>query len=90
MIVFGAVRSSEQTWARFADAGIRRVAEESTVVIVKEHARSIADAYSEILDTVCREHPSAEAVVLLHQDLEIRDDAFLEKIRPGSGTRRSV
>ena len=81
MIVFGVTRSSGAGYAKFAESGLRRILEPDSVVMIKEGASSISAAYNEILDATCRDHPDAEAVVLLHQDLEILDAEFYAKVR---------
>jgi GT2 family glycosyltransferase len=51
------------------------------VVIVKQNATSIAAAYNSILDSVDHTLRNVEGVVLLHQDLEIRDESFISRAR---------
>ncbi len=85
MFVFGIVRSSTVNYRKFAEPGLERVSDPLSAVIVKDGASSIAVAYNEILEEAGRLYPDAEAVVLLHQDLEIRDEAFSEKVRAKLG-----
>jgi hypothetical protein len=81
MFVFATVKSDQSKYDAYAGLGLARVLEPDSVVYEKVGVSSIADAYNEILDTVSNKHPDCEAVVLLHQDLELRDDGFCERIR---------
>lgn len=80
MISFGCCIASEDKFARHAAPGLTLCAEPDSQVVETSHATSILVAYNEIL-----EHYSAnddlEALVLLHEDTEIRDPAFCSKVR---------
>jgi GT2 family glycosyltransferase len=81
MFVFAAITSNQESYQLYAERGLSRVREENSVVYVKSGVTSLAAGYNDILDTVEREHPDCEAVVLLHQDLELCDESFCEHIR---------
>jgi GT2 family glycosyltransferase len=80
VIVFGLAVSSQKAYTEFAKAGMDSVGGPDAVIIVRENAKSIAAAYNEILESVCNDHPDAEAVVLLHQDVQLTDPLFRDKV----------
>jgi SAM-dependent methyltransferase len=59
--------------------GLRRVARPEDLLIEAEHDSSIFAAYNEVLDAV-RERDDLEALVLLHEDTEVIDADFRERL----------
>jgi len=80
MIVFASSITDPEMYARCAEPGIRRAAEADSEVIANAAAGSIFRSYNLILDAVAG-RDDLEALVLLHQDAEIDDDAFCAKLR---------
>lgn len=72
--------TSREDFDRWALPGIERCAEADTLVLERDGHDSIQRPYNEMLDEVCA-HPDLEAVVLLHQDFELRDPDALVKVR---------
>jgi 2-polyprenyl-3-methyl-5-hydroxy-6-metoxy-1,4-benzoquinol methylase len=60
--------------------GLRRVTEPDDLVIEAEHESSIFAAYNEVLDAV-RERDDLEMLVLLHEDTEVVEPDFRERLR---------
>lgn len=88
MIVFGCCIASEEKFHRFAVPGLKRCAEPDSPVVETSHDFSIFEAYNEILDHYVSDG-QLEALVLLHEDTEIRDPKFCDKVR-GSLSDRSL
>jgi GT2 family glycosyltransferase len=82
VIAFGAAIASQEKWERYALKGIQRVATEETRLITRRDQECIFAAYNSIMDEAAAD-PRIEALVLLHEDTEIRDDYFEEKLRWG-------
>lgn len=80
MIAFGCAIHSEEKYRRFAVPGIEMAREPEAPLIELRGRDCIFSAYNEILDTVERD-PRIEAVVLIHEDAEIRDERFEAKVR---------
>ena len=80
MIVFGSAVTSPQTFQRYAERGIRAIAEQDTRVLAHPAQGSIFRNYNAIMDEVAR-FDELEALVLLHQDAEIVDPDFCVKLR---------
>jgi hypothetical protein len=80
MIVFGTAITDEETYERCAAPGIRVAAEPDSKVLAHPAAGSIFRSYNLILDRAAA-HEDLEALVLVHQDAEIVDPDFCEKIR---------
>lgn len=80
MIAFGCCIASEEKFRRFAVPGLNRSAEPDSQVVETSHDSSILEAYNEILDHYSNEE-TLEALVLLHEDTEIRDPGFCTKVR---------
>ena len=88
MLVFASAVADPERYRRCALSGIRSVAEPDSVVVEVETS-SIFDGYNEVLDAF-RDEPALEALVLMHDDVEIVDPRFCEKVRrrmaePGVG-----
>jgi len=82
VIAYGAAVASEEKFERYALAGIERVAGPETRLIVRRGRKCIFSAYNEIMDEAVAD-PRIEALVLIHEDTEIRDDRFEDKLRWG-------
>jgi hypothetical protein len=89
VIAFGCPITSPEVHARCAEPGLRLAAEPDSAVLAEPAVGSIFESYNHLLDQVAA-LPDLEAVVLLHQDTEIVDADFCEKVRdalkdPGVG-----
>ena len=80
MIAFGCAITSAKTYQRFAEPGIRVAAEPDSEILVYGAAGSIFRNYNLLLDRAAK-LDGLEALVLLHQDAEIVDPDFCEKVR---------
>jgi hypothetical protein len=80
MIAFGCSITSADLYERYAERGIRLAAEADSEVLPFASAGSIFRTYNLILDRAA-ELGDLEALVLLHQDAEITDRDFCEKVR---------
>lgn len=83
MIVFGACIASRDSFDRFARRGIARFGGPDATIIETSSTSSILTAYNGILDQVRSRADFAEleALVLLHEDTEIKDPLFRYKLR---------
>ena len=80
MIAFGTAKASEATYRARALPGIRRVAEADSLILAPHEHGSLQAAYNRILDEAGA-HRELEALVLLHEDVEIVDPEFMSKLR---------
>jgi Glycosyltransferase like family len=80
MIMFASAITDPPLYERCAAKGIRKVAEPDSVVSAYAAAGSIFRSYNLILD-LAAEKEDLEALVLVHQDAEIDDPAFCQKLR---------
>lgn len=80
MIAFACCIASEEKFRQFALPGLNLCAEPDSPVLETSHDSSIHEAYNEVLDYCCGV-TGLEALVLLHEDTEIRDKAFCTKVR---------
>jgi hypothetical protein len=80
LIAYGVCIGIEERFTRFAEPGIRLAAGPDAVVLKRSEQKSIFTAYNSILDEA-RGLPDLEAVVLLHDDAELRDPDFEAKVR---------
>lgn len=80
MIAFGSAVSDRQCYDRIALPSIRRVAEPDSQILVREGRDSIQEPYNEMMDEAAA-LPDLEALVLVHQDLELTDDSLLGRVR---------
>ena len=80
MIVFGCPITRPTDYERFAAPGIARARERDSAVYANSSAGSIFRAYNLLLEQAAA-HADLEALVLLHQDVEIVDDDFCGKVR---------
>jgi hypothetical protein len=80
MIAFAACIGSEEKFRLLAQPGLRKVCEPDSLVAEVITDSSIFTAYNEVLDAFA-ERDDLEALVLLHEDLEIVDSDFCAKLR---------
>lgn len=80
MIAFAACIGSEAKFRRCAVPGIRLAAEPDSPVVEATTEDSIFEAYNEVLDALAG-CDDLEGLVLLHEDTEIVDPGFCEKLR---------
>ena len=80
MIAFGVAVTRSEDYERWAGPGIERVREPDSAVYPNSSPGSIFRAYNLLLDLAAA-HDGLEALVLLHQDVEIVDDDFCRKVR---------
>jgi hypothetical protein len=80
MIAFAACVGSEEKFRRFAQPGLLRACEPDSPLAEATTGSSIFTAYNEVLDAFAG-HDDLEALVLLHEDLEIVDTDFCDKVR---------
>lgn len=81
MFVFASCVGSEATYRSRALPGLRACAEPDSVLIEATADRgSIFAAYDEVLDATAA-LPDVEALVLLHEDVELLDPAFCATVR---------
>jgi hypothetical protein len=82
MIIFGSAITDLGIFERFAEPGIRLAAEPDSEVIAYESTGSLFRNYNLLLDKAAA-HGDFEALVIVHQDAEIVDPDFCEKVRRG-------
>ena len=80
MIVFGVAVTRSEDYERWAGPGIDGARECDSEVYANSSPGSIFRAYNLLLDQAA-EHDRLEALVLLHQDVEIVDEDFCAKVR---------
>jgi Glycosyltransferase like family len=80
LIAFGCPITRPEDYERFAAPGLKLVREPDSELFVNSSAGSIFRAYNLLLDQAA-EHDGLEALVLLHQDVEIIDRDFCAKVR---------
>ena len=80
MIAFGCPITLPDEYERWAGPSIRRCAEHDSLVLEQRGHGSIQDGLNAILD-IATAHDDLEAVVLLHQDVELNDPGILATIR---------
>ena len=80
MIVYGVSVTDGETYERCAVPGLERAAEPDSRVIRHSTAGSLFRNYNILLDEAAA-HEDLEALVLLHQDVEIVDADFAARIR---------
>ena len=80
MIAFGAAMTDPEAFRRYARAGIARVAEPDSESYAIAAVGTICRSYNLVLDRAARSE-ELEALVLLHQEVEIADPGFCAKIR---------
>ena len=80
MIVFGTAVTRSEEYDRCVRPGLRRAAEPDSVVLANQSAGSLFRTYNVLLDQAAA-YEDLEALVLLHQDVEIVSDDFPLKLR---------
>lgn len=80
MIAFAACVGSEEKYRTLAQPGLRMACEPDSLVAEVTTDSSIFTAYNEVLDAFA-DRDDLEALVLLHEDLEIVDSDFCGKVR---------
>jgi Glycosyltransferase like family len=81
VIVFGVAVTQPKTYERIAAPGIRRAAEPDSVVLAYQMAgSSLFRNYNLLLDQAAV-HEDLEALVLVHQDVEIVEADFAARVR---------
>jgi hypothetical protein len=84
MIVFGSAVTDPEAYRRYAEPGLNRVVEPDSKVIANASAGSLFRTYNLILKQAS-EFEDLEALVLLHQDTELVDRDFCDKLRDALG-----
>jgi hypothetical protein len=80
VIAFGCAITNPDAYERFAGPGIERAREPDSLVIPNSSPGSIFRAYNLLID-LAGARDDLEALVLLHQDVEIVDPEFGAKVR---------
>jgi GT2 family glycosyltransferase len=80
VIVFGTAVTDAEAYELYAIPGIRRAAEPDSVVFGHQTAGSVFHNYNLLLDKAGA-YDDLEALVLVHQDVEIADPDFPAKVR---------
>jgi Glycosyltransferase like family len=80
MIVFGTAVADVKVYDRYAAPGIRRAAEPDSKILAHQSAGSLFRNYNLLLD-LAGDYDELEALVLVHQDAEIIDTDFCDKVR---------
>jgi GT2 family glycosyltransferase len=80
MIAFASCVGSPEKFREYAQPGLRLACEPDSLVAEVTTRHSIFDAYNEVLDAFA-DCDDLEALVLLHEDLEIVDHGFCAKVR---------
>jgi hypothetical protein len=80
VIIFGTSVTDSETYDRCAAPGIRRAAESDSIVFAHQTTGSVFRNYNLLLDKAGA-HEDLEALVLLHQDVELVDSDFAAKAR---------
>jgi hypothetical protein len=80
MIVFGSAITDSETYERYAKPGIRVASEPDSEVLAYESTGSLFRNYNLLLDKAA-EFDDFEALALIHQDTELVDSDFCDKVR---------
>lgn len=80
MIAFGTAVTDRHTYEAVALPGIRRAGESDTAILARFDEDSIQAPYNSML-AEAREIDGLEAIVLVHQDLELLDDTLAPRLR---------
>jgi hypothetical protein len=81
MIAFGVAVSDPETYEAIALPSIKRVAEPDTRILTRVGYDSIQRPYNEMIEEASA-LPGLEALVLMHQDVELVDGSLPTRIRP--------
>ncbi|MDA8263130.1 MAG: glycosyltransferase [Actinomycetota bacterium] len=79
MFAFGVCIGNDPKYERCARPGLERTVLPGDLVVELRHQFSIHAAYNKVLEAA-RDLSGLQAVVLLHEDLEIADDRFRDKV----------
>lgn len=80
MIAFGVCVGNEETYRRYAMPTISSLAEHDSILLSSRNNSSISEAYNEMLEYL-RCNDALEALILLHEDVELSDPKLLDKVR---------
>jgi Glycosyltransferase like family len=80
MIVFGSAITDSDAYEQYAKSGIRLASESDSVVLAYPSAGSLFRNYNLLLDKAA-EFDDLEALALIHQDTELVDSDFCDKVR---------
>jgi hypothetical protein len=80
MIAFASAITQPDLYRRCAEPGIRRAAEPDSEVVALTSSGSIFQSYNQLLDKAAA-YDDLEALILIHQDAEIIDEDFCQKVR---------
>jgi len=80
VIAFGVAVTEPTIYDRFAGPGIRRAAEPDSLVFAEQAAGSLFRNYNRVLEQA-RAQGDLEALVLVHQDVEIVESDFPARVR---------
>jgi Glycosyltransferase like family len=80
MIAFATAVSDRRTYTEVALPGIERVADPGALIVSRRGRGSVQRPYNEMMD-VAAARDDLEALVLIHQDLELLDDSLPERVR---------
>jgi hypothetical protein len=80
VIAFGCPVIDRAKYSRFAEPGIRRAAEQDSALLLRQDAPSIQAAYNSMIEEAAT-RSDLEALVLLHQDVELREGDLAVKLR---------
>lgn len=80
MIAFATAVTDRAMYEEVALRGIQRVAESDSLILTRDGCDSIQRPYNEMMQIAAR-RPDLEALVLLHQDLELLDDSLPGRLR---------
>jgi hypothetical protein len=80
MIGFGSAITAPDVYQRCAARGFRSVADQDSMVFALPASGSIFRSYNRVLEQAAS-HDDLEALVLAHQDVEIVDPRFCQKVR---------
>ncbi len=80
MIAFGCAVTDQDMFERVALPGIQRLCEPGALLLTCCGYDAIHRAYNEMM-TEAASHADLEALILMHQDLELLDDSLLARVR---------
>jgi hypothetical protein len=82
MIAFGCSITKPDVYARCAEGGLRRAAEPNSQIFAERSVGTLFESYNRLMDEAAG-LDGLEALVLLHQDTELVDANFCNKVREG-------
>jgi hypothetical protein len=87
MIAFGVAIGDHSTYEDVALPGLERAVEPDSTILTRSGHDTIQRPYNEMMDEAAV-LPDLEALVLLHQDLELTDDSLPRRVREVFADRR--